>query len=195
MASASRLSSVCETIVPSTTGNVSRARPRRRATINAREGSPRRAGSVADMSTPMNVPCMASRRFARRQVGAAARIACQERARTNIAVHISARLAASRPGFEASSEAATRARPTRSSATAASPAPASELAASVKRRTVRTRRARPTSGGGAGASEGRRCAGTRGSPSAGSTPWRRAPRRSALPARERAESESEIARS
>ncbi len=63
--SASRLSSVCETIVPSTTGSVSRARPRRRATISAREGSPRRAGSVADISTPMNVPCIASRRFAR----------------------------------------------------------------------------------------------------------------------------------
>ena len=38
--SASRLSSVWETIVPSTTGSVSRARPSRRATISAREGSP-----------------------------------------------------------------------------------------------------------------------------------------------------------
>ena len=110
---ASRLSSVCETIVPSTSGRVSRARPSRRETISAREGSPRRAGSVADMSTPMNVPCIASRRLALRHVGAAIRIACQASARTNIARHISPRPAAMRPGFEASSEAATRASPTR----------------------------------------------------------------------------------
>ena len=94
--------------MPSTTGSVSRARPIRRATISAREGSPRRAGSVADMSTPMNVPCMASRRLARRQVGAAARMACQAMARANMAAHISASPAATRPGLEASSEAATR---------------------------------------------------------------------------------------
>ena len=45
---------------PSTTGRFSRGRPVRRATTSAREGSPRRAGSVEDISTPMNVPCMAS---------------------------------------------------------------------------------------------------------------------------------------
>ena len=51
--SASTLSIVCETIVPITTGVVSRGRPARRATISARAGSPRRAGSVADISTPI----------------------------------------------------------------------------------------------------------------------------------------------
>ena len=58
--SASTLSSVCETSVPSTAGRRSRGRPSRRATISAREGSPSRAGSVADISTPIDVPCMAS---------------------------------------------------------------------------------------------------------------------------------------
>ena len=95
--------------MPSTTGSVSRARPMRRATISAREGSPRRAGSVADISTPMKVPCSASRRRALRQVGAALRIACQARPRTNIERHISAKPAAISPGLEATRLAATRA--------------------------------------------------------------------------------------
>ena len=122
--SASRLSSVCETIVPSTTGSVSRARPSRRATISAREGSPRRAGSVADISTPMNVPCIASRRRAGRHVGAALRIACQAKPRANIEAHISPRPAASRPGLEASRLASTPSTPIRDSASSASASPA-----------------------------------------------------------------------
>ncbi len=130
--------SVWETIVPSTTGSVSRARPMRRARISAREGSPRRAGSVADISTPMNVPCIASRRFARRHVGAAVRIACQLIARANIAPHISASAAARRPGLEASSEVATRVTPTRWSARTASAAPAIVLSAKPARRSVRS---------------------------------------------------------
>ncbi len=97
--SASRFRSVWETIVPSTTGSVSRARPRRRATISAREGSPRRAGSVVDMSTPMNVPCIASLRLARRHVGAHARIACQAMARANIDAHITPRPASDQAGL------------------------------------------------------------------------------------------------
>ena len=36
------------------TGNVSRMRPSRRATISAREGSPSLAGNVADISTPID---------------------------------------------------------------------------------------------------------------------------------------------
>ena len=60
MISATMFSSVCETTVPSTTGNVSRGRPVRRATISARDGSPRRAGSVEDISTPIIVPRIAS---------------------------------------------------------------------------------------------------------------------------------------
>ena len=58
--SASTLSSVCETSVPSTAGRRSRGRPSRRATISARDGSPSRAGSVADISTPIVVPWIAS---------------------------------------------------------------------------------------------------------------------------------------
>ena len=38
-------------------------RPIRRATISARDGSPRRAGSVADISTPIMVPLRITRRF------------------------------------------------------------------------------------------------------------------------------------
>ena len=51
------------------------------------------------MSTPMNVPCIASRRLARRQVGAATRIACQASARTNIAAHITASPASEQAGL------------------------------------------------------------------------------------------------
>ncbi len=84
------LSSVCETTVPSTTGRFSRGRPVRRATTSAREGSPRRAGSVEDISTPMNVPCAASDSRTRAPGSAARRIACQENARITIALHITA---------------------------------------------------------------------------------------------------------
>ena len=128
--------------MPSTTGSVSRARPRRRATISAREGSPRRAGSVADISTPMNVPCIASRRLALRQVGAAARIACQAIARANIEAHIRPRPAASRPGLEASRLAATRPTPMCTSASSASARPPSEAATSATRRSARFERSR-----------------------------------------------------
>ena len=62
MMSATMLSTVWDTTVPSTTGRFSRGRPVRRATTSARDGSPSRAGSVEDMSTPMNVPCIASDR-------------------------------------------------------------------------------------------------------------------------------------
>ena len=128
--------------MPSTTGSVSRARPRRRATIRAREGSPRRAGSVADISTPMNVPCIASLRFALRQVGAATRIACQAIARANIEAHIRPRPAASRPGLEASRLSATRPTPMCTSASSASTRPPSEAATSAPRRSVRLKRSR-----------------------------------------------------
>ena len=76
IASASRLSSVCETSVPSTEGSSSRGRPSRRATISAREGSPSRAGSVADISTPIDVPWSASVKRGRdgRQRGAQDRV-------------------------------------------------------------------------------------------------------------------------
>ena len=86
--SATTLSSVWETIVPTTVGRLSRGRPVRRATISAREGSPRRAGRVADMSTPMNVPCRASERRRRASGSAAVRIACHATPRTTIEPHI-----------------------------------------------------------------------------------------------------------
>ncbi len=57
-----RLSIVCETRVPSRTGNVSRIRPVLRASVIARAGSPRRAGRVADISTPIIVAEVTSRR-------------------------------------------------------------------------------------------------------------------------------------
>ena len=62
--------------MPSTDGSSSRGRPSRRATISAREGSPSRAGSVADISTPIAVPCIASARRGRdaRQRGAQDRV-------------------------------------------------------------------------------------------------------------------------
>ena len=56
------LSTVCETSVPSITGNDSRTRPMRRAMIIALAGSPSRAGRVADMSTPIIVAEVKSRR-------------------------------------------------------------------------------------------------------------------------------------
>ena len=51
--------------MPSTTGKRSRTRPTRRDRISAREGSPRRAGSVADISTPIIVARAVSRRRTR----------------------------------------------------------------------------------------------------------------------------------
>ncbi len=56
------LSTVWETRVPSRTGKVSRIRPIRRASDIARAGSPRRAGRVADISTPIIVAEVTSRR-------------------------------------------------------------------------------------------------------------------------------------
>ncbi len=60
---ATTLSTVCETSVPSITGKLSRTRPIRRAMIIARAGSPRRAGRVADISTPIIVAEVKSRRL------------------------------------------------------------------------------------------------------------------------------------
>ncbi len=73
-------STVCETTVPSTTGRFSRGRPVRRATISARAGSPRRAGSVEDISTPIIVARIESASLIRAFGSAAWRIAYQENA-------------------------------------------------------------------------------------------------------------------
>ena len=79
--SATRLSIVCETRVPSRTGNVSRIRPVRRARVIALAGSPRRAGRVADISTPIIVAEVTSRRRTGRLGSAARTIQYQEAAR------------------------------------------------------------------------------------------------------------------
>ena len=72
----------------------------RRATISARDGSPRRAGSVEDISTPIIVPCIASASLIRAFGSAALRIACQEKARITIAEHIAARPSSTYDGSE-----------------------------------------------------------------------------------------------
>src|SRR3954452_17673547 len=59
--SATILSTVCETSVPSSTGKVSRILPVRRESDIARAGSPSRAGRVADISTPIIVAEVTSR--------------------------------------------------------------------------------------------------------------------------------------
>ena len=115
------LSSVCETSVPSTTGNRSRTRPSRRATISARDGSPRRAGSVADMSTPIISPRAVSRRRTRTPGSAAVRIACHASARRSIEPHISAKATSTQPGVAATSALPIDSSPIRCSASQSSP--------------------------------------------------------------------------
>ncbi len=126
--------------MPSTTGSVSRGRPMRRATISAREGSPRRAGSVADISTPMKVPCSASRRRAGRQVGAAERIAYQARPRTTIETHIKREAGGHQPGAGGDEAGEHAAHPDPRKRVHASTRPASDARASAPRRTVRSAR-------------------------------------------------------
>ena len=99
--------------MPSTDGSSSRGRPSRRATISAREGSPSRAGSVADISTPIEVPWSASVKRGRAAGSAARRIACQETARSTIEAHISAIASSTQAGLEASTDAATEFQPMR----------------------------------------------------------------------------------
>ena len=97
--------------MPSTTGRRSRARPSRRATTSARDGSPSRAGSVADISTPIVVPCTASTIRGRASGSAAFRIACQETARSSIEAHISASPTSTQTGLERTSASPIRAGP------------------------------------------------------------------------------------
>ena len=104
--SARMLRSVCETSVPSTIGKRSRTRPTRLDRISAREGSPSRAGSVADISTPIIVARAVSRRRTRVRGSAARRIACQASARRSIEAHMSANATSTQTGV-----AATTARP------------------------------------------------------------------------------------
>ena len=109
--SATMFSSVCETTVPSTIGRFSRGRPVRRATTSARDGSPRRAGRVEDISTPMNVPWAASDSRTRARGSAARRIACHENARITIALHMTARPSRTSVGLAVISAVAMLVRP------------------------------------------------------------------------------------
>ena len=87
---AKMLSAVCETSVPIRTGNVSRIRPMWRERTIALAGSPRRAGNVADINTPIIVAEVTSRRRRWYRGSAARVIAIQEAARANIAATIRA---------------------------------------------------------------------------------------------------------
>ena len=75
---ATMLSAVWETSVPISTVKVSRIRPTRRASTIALAGSPSRAGSVADISTPIIVAEVTSRRRTGRPGSAARAIETQE---------------------------------------------------------------------------------------------------------------------
>src|SRR5207253_1474217 len=133
---------VWETSVPSTTGSRSRTRPSRRATISALEGSPSRAGKVADIRTPIITPRAASRLRTRAPGRAASRIACQDSARRNIDAHISAKATSTQTGVAATIAMPIECSPIRSSASAASPMPAAAPAATAPRRATLVTRAR-----------------------------------------------------
>ena len=166
-------SSDCDTIVPSTTGRCSRALPIRRATTNARDGSPSRAGSVADISTPMKVPCRASRRRTRECGSAARRIACHANARSTIEKHISPSPTITQGGAAFSSAWPIRSVPMRCIAMTASASAKTPTAPIASRRAIRApgREASRAVRASAGSSVGRRRAATR-SPSAGTRPRR-----------------------
>ena len=127
---------------------------------------------MADISTPIVVPCTASTNRGSASGSAARRIACQEAARSSIEAHISPSATSTQVGLEATSAWAIGPAPIRSSASAVPPA-----AASAPRPSRIGRPWRAVAGTG-GSSEGRRRAGAR-EPSAGSAPIRTAARRAA----------------
>ena len=117
------LSALWETSVPSSTGNVSRMRPVRRESTIARAGSPRRAGRVADISTPTIVAEATSRRRRGRRGSAARAIEYQEPARRNIEAIISAVATRTQVASERTMLVTTRSTPTRWAAMKVSPTP------------------------------------------------------------------------
>ena len=131
---ATMLSSVWDTTVPRTIGRFSRGRPVLRATTSARDGSPRRAGSVEDMSTPMKVPWAASANRTRARGSAALKIAYHEMARTAIALHMTARPSSTSVGLAVIKAEAMLASPIFWSASTASVAPPSETPTTPIRR-------------------------------------------------------------
>ena len=122
---ASRFSADCETRVPSRTGKLSRIRPVRRASTIARAGSPRRAGSVADIRTPTIVAEVTSRRRSGNRGSAERAIANQAAARRNSEATISAVAAMTHERSERTIDWTTLSRPIRLAAITLSPAPSS----------------------------------------------------------------------
>ena len=169
------LSTVWETSVPSTTGKRSRMRPSRRDRIRAREGSPSRAGSVADISTPIIVARAVSRRRGRTPGSAARKIACQASARRSIEAHMRVKAASTHHGVAASRARPMDSMPMRWRARAVSPAPASRPAPTRALRATRAARRGPLWGS-FGSSEGSRTGGVRSPGSVRVTPARRASR-------------------
>ena len=167
-ASAATLSSVWDTIVPTTVGRFSRGRPVRRATISARDGSPSLAGRVADMRTPMKVPWSASTGRSGDCGSAARRIACHATPRTAIERHISPSATTTHQGVAATRLWPIWSRPIRCRASQDSAAPPTAAIAIAARR-AKTRAGERASGG-LGSRLGRRCGRTSGCPSAGIDP-------------------------
>ena len=121
--SARMLKTVCETRVPSRTGNVSRNRPIRRAMIIARAGSPRRAGSVADISTPIIVADVKSRRRSVATGSAERAVWNQAPARKNIDRHMNAVAISTQAKSERTALSTTESKPIRRAARKVSPMP------------------------------------------------------------------------
>ena len=155
---ATMLSIVCETRVPSRTGKVSRMRPVRRESDIARAGSPRRAGSVADISTPIIVAEVTSRRRTGRLGSAARTIQYQEAARKKSESAISAQAISTQVRSERTMLATTLSTPIllRGQRGQADAEDAGD--AEAERGGRRARRRLPPAAS-AGSSEGRRCGG------------------------------------
>ena len=143
-------------------------RPTRRASDIARAGSPRRAGRVADMRTPIIVAEVTSRRRTGRRGSAARTIQYQEAARKKSESAISAQATRTQVRSERTMLSTTFSTPIFRAAMAVSPTPIAPAAPSPARRATRRRRLAPVSG--SGSSEGRRRGGRGGIPSAGRSP-------------------------
>ena len=155
--SATRFSIVCETRVPSRTGKVSRIRPVRRARARARAGSPRRAGRVADISTPIIVAEVTSRRRIGRLGSAARAIQYQEAARKKSELAIRAQAISTQVRLERTMLSTTLSTPIFCAASRVRPTPRTPATARPSRRA--TARPRLPAWAGAGSSEGSRSAG------------------------------------
>ncbi len=131
---ATRFSIVCETSVPSRTGKVSRMRPVRRARVSARAGSPRRAGRVADISTPIIVAEVTSRRRIGRLGRAARAIQYQEAARKKSELAISAQAIRTQVRLERTMLSTTLSMPIFCAASTVRPTPMTPATASPSRR-------------------------------------------------------------